>query len=183
MANGFPTTSELDFQNYKSNLKTFLSQQEVFKDYDFEGSNMAVLLDLLAYNTYMNGVYLNMIGSEMFLDTSQLRESIVSHAKELNYTPRSRTSAVAFVDITITPSDTPDSITIPKYYEINGKTDDNTTYYFTTDEAIVIRANSGIYKAANVAVYEGNIVKEVFTANATARYLLRSANVDVQSIS
>ena len=183
MANGFLTTSELDFQNYKSNLKTFLSQQEVFKDYDFEGSNMAVLLDLLAYNTYMNGVYLNMIGSEMFLDTSQLRESIVSHAKELNYTPRSRTSAVAFVDITITPSDTPDSITIPKYYEINGKTDDNTTYYFTTDEAIVIRANSGIYKAANVAVYEGNIVKEVFTANATARYLLQSANVDVQSIS
>lgn len=182
MANGFLTTTELDFQNYKSNLKTFLTQQEVFKDYDFEGSNLSVLLDLLAYNTYMNGVYLNMIGSEMFLDTAQLRESIVSHAKELNYTPRSRTAAVAYVDITVTPSDTPDSITIPKYYEINGRTENNTTFYFTTDEAIVIRANNGIYKAANVAVYEGNIVKEVFVANASARYLLQSANVDIQSL-
>lgn len=182
MANGFLTTTELDFQNYKSNLKTFLSQQEVFKDYDFEGSNLSVLLDVLAYNTYMNGVYLNMVGSEMFLDTAQLRESIVSHAKELNYTPRSRTAPIAFVDITITPSDNPDSITIPKYYEVNGRTEDNTTFYFTTDEAIVIRANNGIYKAANVAVYEGNIVREVFIANSSARYLLQSANVDIQSV-
>ncbi|MDC3266476.1 hypothetical protein OAU13_00970 [bacterium] len=183
MANGFLTTTELDFQNYKANLKTFLTQQDVFKDYDFEGSNLAVLLDLLAYNTYMNGVYLNMVGSEMFLDTAQLRESIVSHAKELNYTPRSRTAPIAFVDITITPSDNPDSITIPKYYEINGRTEDNTTYYFTTDEAIVIRANNGVYKAANVAVYEGNIIKEVFIANTSTRYLLQSANVDIQSVS
>lgn len=182
MANGFLTTSELDLQNYKSSLKTFLSQQDQFKDYDFEGSNMSVLLDLLAYNTYMNGVYLNMVGSEMFLDTSLLRESIVSHAKELNYTPRSRTAAVAYVDITITPNDAPDSIIIPKYYEVNGRTEDNTTYYFTTDEAIVIRANNGIYKAANVAIYEGNIVKEVFIANSSTRYLLQSANVDIQSI-
>lgn len=182
MANGFLTTSELDFQNYKSSLRTFLSQQDQFKDYDFEGSNFAVLLDLLAYNTYMNGVYLNMVGSEMFLDTAQMRESIVSHAKELNYTPRSRTAAVAYVNINVTPDDLPDSITIPKYYEINGKTNDNTTYYFTTDEAIVIRANNGVYQAANVAVYEGNIVKEVFVANATSRYILQSANVDVQSI-
>lgn len=182
MANGFLTTSELDLQNYKTSLKTFLSQQEQFKDYDFEGSNLSVLLDVLAYNTYMNGVYLNMIGSEMFLDTAQLRESIVSHAKELNYTPRSRTAAVAYVNITITPTDAPDSITIPKYYEINGRTEDNTTYFFTTNEAIVIRANNGVYQAANVAVYEGNIVKEVFIANNSARYLLQSANVDVQSI-
>lgn len=183
MANGFLTTSELDLQNYKSSLKTFLSQQEQFKDYDFEGSNMAVLLDLLAYNTFMNGVYLNLVGSEMFLDTAQLRESIVSHAKELNYTPRSRTAPVAYVDILITPTDLPDTITIPKYFEVNGRTDDNTTYFFTTDESIVIRANNGVYKAANVAIYEGNIVKEVFIANSSTKYLLQSANVDIQSIS
>jgi hypothetical protein len=182
MANGFLTTSELDFSNYKSSLKTFLSQQDIFKDYNFEGSNMAVLLDVLAYNTYLNGVYLNMVGSEMFLDTAALRESIVSHAKELNYTPRSRTAAAAYVNITITPDDNPDSITIPKYYQINGETKDNTTYFFTTDEAIVIRPDNGVYQAANVAVYEGNIVKEVFVANATARYLLQSANVDIQSL-
>ena len=182
MANGFLTTSELDFSNYKSSLKTFLSQQDIFKDYNFEGSNMAVLLDVLAYNTYLNGVYLNMVGSEMFLDTAALRESIVSHAKELNYTPRSRTAAVAYVDITITPDDNPDSITIPKYYEINGETKDNTTYFFTTDETIIVRPVNGVYTASNVAIYEGNIVKEVFIANATSRYLLQSANVDIQSL-
>ena len=183
MANGFLTTTELDFNSYKSSLRTLLSQQDVFKDYNFEGSNISVLLDVLAYNTYMNGVYLNMVGSEMFLDTSLMRESIVSHAKELNYTPRSRTSPVAYVDITITPTNAPDTITIPKYYEVNARSLDNTTYFFTTDETLVIRANNGIYKAANVAVYEGNIVKEVFIANNTARYLLQSANVDVSSIS
>lgn len=182
MANGFLTTSELDFQNYKSSLKTFLSQQDAFKDYDFEGSNLSVLLDILAYNTYMNGVYLNMVGSEMFLDTAQLRESIVSHAKELNYTPRSRNAPIAYVDVTITPSDEPDSITIPKYYQINGRTLDDTTFFFTTDEAIVVRPENGVYKAANVAVYEGNIIKEVFVANNSARYLLQSANVDINSV-
>ena len=182
MANGFLTTSELDLQNYKSSLRTFLSQQDQFKDYDFEGSNLSVLLDLLAYNTFMNGVYLNLVGSEMFLDTSQLRESIVSHAKELNYTPRSRTAAVAYVNITIAPTDAPDSITIPKYYEINGRTDDNTTYFFTTDETIIVRPVDGVYAVSNVAIYEGNIVKEVFVANASSRYLLQSANVDINSI-
>lgn len=183
MANGFLTTTELDFQNYKSNLKTFLSQQDLFKDYDFEGSNLSVLLDVLAYNTYMNGVYLNMVGSEMFLDTATIRESIVSHAKELNYTPRSRTSAVAYVDITVVPTDNPDSLTIPKYYEVNGRTEDGTTYYFTTNETLVIRPENGVYKAANVAVYEGNIVREIFIANNSARYILQSANVDTSSIS
>jgi len=183
MANGFLTTTELDFQNYKSRLKTFLSQQDVFKDYDFEGSNLSVLLDVLAYNTYMNGVYLNMVGSEMFLDTATLRESIVSHSKELNYTPRSRTSAVAYVNFTVVPTDSPDSITIPKYYEINGRTENGTTYYFTTNETLVIRPENGVYKAANVGVYEGNIVREIFIANNSARYLLQSANVDTSSIS
>lgn len=184
MANGFLTTSELDFQYYRENLKLFLSQQDLFKDYNFEGSNMSVLLDILAYNTYMNGVYLNMVGSEMFLDTAVLRESIVSHAKELNYTPRSRTAAVSYVDITIDPEgESPDTITIPKYYEMSGRSAEDTTLFFTTDEAIVVRANNGVYRASNVAIYEGNIVKEVFIANTSARYLLQSANVDVASIS
>lgn len=183
MANGFLTTSELDFSNYKSSLKTFLSQQDQFKDYDFEGSNISVLLDILAYNTYMNGVYLNMVGSEMFLDTATLRESIVSHAKELNYTPRSRTAAIAYVTLTITAADNPGSILIPKYYEVVGRTEDDTTYFFTTNEALIVKQENGAYVTANVAIYEGNIVKEVFVASDTSRYLLQSANVDVTSIS
>jgi hypothetical protein len=75
MANGFLTTTQLDLSSYKTSLKNYLRQQGQFADYDFEGSNMSVLLDVLAYNTYQNALYLNMIGSEMFLDTAQLRES------------------------------------------------------------------------------------------------------------
>ena len=131
MANtaGFLSTTELDFTTLKQNLKTFLSSQSQFADYDFEGSNINVLLDILSYNTYLNNFYLNMVGSEMFLDTAQLRESVVSHAKELNYIPRSRTSAEAFVNITITPGDTPDNIVIPKNYKLT-TTIDNTSYNF-----------------------------------------------------
>ena len=91
----------LDFTSLKESFKTYLKTQNIFKDYDFEGSNINVLLDVLSYNTYMNTFYLNMIGNEMFLDSAQLRESVISRAKELNYTPRSFKSARATVTLTI----------------------------------------------------------------------------------
>ena len=104
----------LDFDTLKGNIKTYLKNNTAFKDYNFEGSNMAVLVDLLAYNTYLNSFYLNMVSSEMFLDTAQLRDSIVSHAKELNYLPRSHTSSQAMVNIAVTPSTSVSSVLIPK---------------------------------------------------------------------
>lgn len=82
--------SELDFDAVKTQFKQYLQSQTQFKDYNFEGSNMSVLLDVLAYNTYQNNFYTNMAVNEMFLDSAVLRNSIVSHAKELNYLPRSR---------------------------------------------------------------------------------------------
>ena len=104
MANSSINLTSLDFETLKSQLKTYLKAQKQFVDYDFEGSNMSVLLDILTYNTYTNSFYLNMICNEMFLDTAQLRDSVVSHAKDLNYVPRSYRSASARVDITITPN-------------------------------------------------------------------------------
>ena len=77
--------TELDFSSIKENLKTFLRSQSEFTDYDFEGSGMSVLLDVMAYNTYYNAFYLNMAANETFLDTAQIRQNIVSHAKNLNY--------------------------------------------------------------------------------------------------
>ena len=77
----FIPPADLDFTAYKNSLKAFLKSQDRFKDYDFEGSNLSVLIDILSYNAYNQAHYLNMVGSEMFLDTSILRESIVSHAK------------------------------------------------------------------------------------------------------
>ena len=117
MANSSIILSSLDFDTHKNTLKAYLKSQDRFKDYDFEGSNMNVLLDLLSYNTFHNAFYLNMVGSEMFLDSAQLRDSVISHTKELNYLPKSFTSAKAIVDITVVSTDlTKQSLIIPKGY-------------------------------------------------------------------
>ena len=181
MANNFLNAAELDFSAVKSSLKTYLSGQSQFSDYDFDGSNISVLLDLLAYNTYLNNFYLNMVGSEMFLDTAQLRESVVSHAKELNYVPQSATSAKALVNIKIVPSDNPSYIVIPKFYKVT-TTVDNTTLTFSTDAETIIYPTVNGYNAANVAVYEGQVVTEYFTASSTTKYRLQSENIDTNSI-
>ena len=106
--------SELDFAQIRENFKTFLSTQDQFKDYDTDGSIMSVLLDLLSYNTHYNAFYLNMVANEMFLDSAVLRNSVVSHAKALGYTPRSRRGAVANVSISLTPTNNPTSVIIEK---------------------------------------------------------------------
>ena len=95
MANTSLNLVSLDFDTIKANLINYLSSQPTFQDYNFAGSNLNVLIDLLSYNTSLNAFYLNMIASEMFLDSAQLRSSVVSRAKELNYTPRSYKSSTA----------------------------------------------------------------------------------------
>jgi hypothetical protein len=177
----FIPLQNLDFNTYKASLKEFLKTQEQFRDYDFEGSNLSVLLDLLTHNTVFNAFYLNMIGSEMFLDTAQLRDSIVSHAKELNYTPRSRASAVAVVNIRVTPNDNPATITIPKYYPIAGTSPDGTRFIFLTNEQIILSSSTN-YTAFNVSIYEGSIVREAFEAQRNSRFILQNSSVDTSSI-
>ncbi|NDB62213.1 hypothetical protein EB001_27810, partial [bacterium] len=180
---GFLSTTELDFTAIKSNLITYLQSQDQFADYNFEASNFNVLLDVLSYNTYLNSFYLNMVGSEMFLDTTQLRESAVSHSKELNYLPRSKTSAVAYINISVDPGNrTPDYITIPKFYafstQLNG-----TTIYYTVPDDIIIRPVNGAYSAANVAIYEGSVVTEYFNVSSNNNtFTLQSENIDTRSI-
>ena len=183
MANtGFLDVSELSFDGIKNNLKTFMKSKTQFKDYDFEGSNLNSLLDVLSYNTYMNAFYLNMIGSEMFLDSSQLRNSIVSHAKELNYIPRSRTSARAKVTFAInTGGDIPINVVIPENYTIRTIID-GINMDFTTDESITVNRSDVGYVSDSVYVYEGKIVYEFFTVDGTVRYSLDSSNIDTNSI-
>mgnify|MGYP006293234043 CR=1 FL=1 len=100
MANSSISLLSLDFDGLKNNLKTFLQSQPQFADYNFDGSNISVLLDLLSYNSYLNAFYLNMVMGESFLDTAQLRGSLVSKAKELNYVPRSYTLRTHSLPIT-----------------------------------------------------------------------------------
>ena len=94
--------TELDFDTIKTNLKTFLNQQSTFTDYDFDGSGLSILLDILAYNTHYNAYYLNMVANEAFLDTALLRDSAVSHAKVLNYIPYSTRSSIATINLEAT---------------------------------------------------------------------------------
>ena len=97
--------TELDFDNIKENLKVFLRSQDKFKDYDFEGSNVNVLIDLLAYASHIGAVNTNIAASEMFLDSAQIRGNVVTRAKLLGYTPRSVLSPRATVNITVTAPD------------------------------------------------------------------------------
>lgn len=175
----------LDFDTIKTNLKAHLKNNTSFRDYDYEGSNMATLIDLLSYNTYLNGFYTNMVASEMFMDTAQLRDSIVSHAKELNYLPRSYSSAKAVLNVAIKPSTTVSSVLLPKGTSFTTKLKSK-NYSFIIDQNIIINtANSEGYYVKEVDIYEGSYVSDTFvynSANTNQRFVLSNATIDISSL-
>lgn len=174
----------LDFSTIKNSLKSYLKSQSTFKDYDFEGSNISVLLDILSYNTYLNSFYLNMIGNEMFLDSAQLRESVVSRAKELNYTPRSFKSARANVQITIAGNSSFSAITMPKGTTFTSKVGSN-SYTFSTDSSVIITGSGNTFISDEITIYEGQYVTDTFNvnyANPKQRYILSNPTIDTDSL-
>lgn len=175
--------TSLDFDSYKQELKAYLKSQPYFQDYDFEASNMAVFLDVLAFNTFQNGFYMNMIGNEMFLDSAQLRDSVVSHAKELNYVPRSFKSAEALLSLRIT-SNTPSkrNITIPKGTGFVSRIGAN-TFIFTTNENQVLTSNSSVF-TGEVRVYEGDYITDSYVTSSQTnnRYTIQNKQVDLASL-
>lgn len=180
MANA-PIT-QLDFDQIKSNLKEYLKGQDRFKDYNFEGSNMAVLLDVLAYNTFQNNFFTNMAINEMFLDSAQLRGSVVSHAKTLNYVPRSRVSAMAKINITLATVGNPTFVIIPAKTKFNARCG-NKTFSFFTDRAYTITPVNGVYTYYNADIYEGVYVEELFNVLTTSdKFIVSNKNVDIDSI-
>lgn len=158
--------AELDFDRIKSNLKDYLKAQSEFSDYNFEGSGMSVLLDILAYNTHYMGYYLNMVSNEMFIDTALTRGSVVSHAKLLGYTPRSRVAARAGINLTITPvaGDANSSIIIPRFTRFVSETKDGVNYIFTNPSARVVTKNvaTGLFVTQNLEIKEGQPVSFTF---------------------
>ena len=173
--------ANLEFDDIKSNLKSYLSSQSIFQDANFDGSNMNVLLDVLAYNTYYNNMYLNHVATEMFLDSAQLRDSVYSHAKKLNYLPTSYRSSVAYANVQITPDDSPHQIDIPRLTTFTTSVGDN-THTFSTNSAVTVYANNS-YLAANLAIYEGEIITEFYTSNATSNtFYIHNFDVDTTSI-
>ena len=178
----FPVT-ELDFDQIKTGLIEYLKGQEQFKDYNFEGSNMNVLLDVLSYNTFQNNFYNNMAISEMFLDSAQLRNSIVSHAKELNYLPRSRSSARAVIDVTLNTFGNPPFVIIPAKTKVTAVCG-NETYTFYNQESVTVFPSNGQYIYRALDIYEGEYVTELFNPsdNPSQRYLISNENVDLASV-
>lgn len=189
-ANSSITLSNLDFDTLKSTYKSYLKTQDIFKDYDFEGSNMNVLLDLLSYNTYHNAFYLNMVGNEMFMDSALLRDSVVSHSKELNYTPRSFKSSEALVDIFVTSTNLNRSnLLIPKGFTFSSSFF-NKSFSFSTDDNILLTdytqtGNKLTFKGSAISVYEGVYLTDTFiyTNEGNQRYIISNKNVDTSSIS
>jgi hypothetical protein len=185
MANGAINLVNLDFDSLKQSLKTYLSSQNKFVDYDFEGSNMSVLLDVLSYNTYLNTFYLNMVASEMFLDSAQLRDSIISHAKELNYLPRSFRSAKSSINLTITPTDPGiSSVTIPRGASFTSKVGAN-TFTFTVPDNVILTSSTGIFNANNLSIFEGTFITDSFVFDSSSnnqRFVLSNPTIDTTSL-
>ena len=186
MANRLRVT-ELDFDQIKNNLKTYLKQQSQFQDYDFDGAGLGILLDLLAYNTHYNAYYLNMVANESFLDTAILRDSVVSHAKMLNYVPYSYTAPTANVNVTIDSGTTTDEeLTIPKGYVFLSNLIDGTSYSFVTlDQYTVTKSNTSFY-FENVKISEGQLVTYNYTYteldNPKGLFTIKDATVDTNTI-
>jgi hypothetical protein len=184
MANSSLTLSSLDFDTLKGNFKEFLKTQSVLKDYDFEGSNINVLLDVMAYNTYYNAFYLNMIHSEMFLDSAQKYDSVVSHSKDLNYVPRSAHSAAGEISLTLETSGVKKIITIPKGTRFSG-TNSNGNFTFTTDETKTIVSGNNTFNIANLQIFEGDYFQDSYIVDydlEVQRFLITNRNVDISSI-
>ena len=184
MASNKLTITDLEFDDIKSNLKSYLSAQSQFADYDFAGSGMDVLLDVLAYNTHYMGYYANMAVNEMFIDSASLRESVVSHAKHLNVIPASVTASTAYLDMTFTPSGSPLSLSIAKNTKfttsISGR-----SYTFTTTANKTIYPIAGTYSVTDLPIREGTIVNKKYTVNladTTQRFVVPNRNVDISTI-
>ena len=185
MASNKLAVSDLDFDNIKSNLKTFLQNQPEFSDYNFEGSGFAVLLDLLAYNTHYLGFNANMLANEMYLDSADIRKNIVSIAKMLGYTPTSAKSPVADISITVNnvPTSTA-SITMAKGTAFETTVDD-VTYQYLTNAEITITPSDGVYTFSNVDIFEGTLVSFRYTVDSSdpdQRFIIPSELADMTTL-
>ena len=175
--------SELDFDGIKSNLKTFLSQQNEFTDYDFEGSGMSVLLDTLAYNTHYLAYNANMLANEMYLDSADLRSSVVSLAKQVGYTPTSCTSSTATINVLMNDA-TGASLTMSRGTKFT-TTVDGQSYSFVNNSDVSINPVNSVYQFSNLVVYEGSYLNYKYTANTSdidQRFIIPNDSVDTTTL-
>ena len=175
--------TELDFDDIKSNMKIFLKNQTEFTDYDFEGSGMSALLDVLAYNTHYLSMNANLLANEMFIDTASLRSSVVSHAKTLGYTPRSARAPIATVNVNVNTSSV-NVATLSRGAKFSTTIND-TTYNFVVATDVTKTRVGGSLVFENLSLYEGTLVTTrytVDTANVDQRFIISDSNADTTTL-
>ena len=177
---------DLDFNNIKTNLRKFLQSQDTLSDYNYEGSALSTLLDILAYNTQYNAYYLNMVSNEMFLDTAIQRGSVVSHAKALNYTPRSYVAPVATVNLNFY-AVLDGSLTLPKFTNFMSHAIDGVNYNFVNTDEITVNTVNNVVSFNNLKLTQGIPTRLTYQVdsgtNPTYTFEIPETSVDTSTIS
>lgn len=190
MATSINSTA-LDFNNIKNNLKRYLQSRDEFKDYNFEASGLSNILDVLAYNTHINALVSNFIVNESYLNTAQLRSSVVSLAETLGYIPSSNTSAIATVKITVNDNSAPINLVIPAYTQFTGEINNTTYTFLTVENHTAVKTGTGLYSfttsggSADINIYQGEYKTATFTAipqTSTPIYKIKNDKLDTQTV-
>ena len=176
--------SDLDYSEIRDNLKTFMEGQSQFSDYNFEGSALSVLLDVLAYNTHYNALYTNLAVNEMFLDSASKRSSVVSIAHNYGYVPKSSTSAKAIVNVVVNqPGATAQFKYLPKFSVFTASID-GASYSFYTNEDYAAQLQSSTYTFTNVELYEGIPQTALFVCvEENEKFSLPNKDIDISTMS
>jgi len=174
----------LDFADIKQSIRDYLRANTNFTDYDFEGSNLSIIIDALAYNTYITAYNTNMAANECFLDSATLRENVVSLARNIGYVPRSRRSARAKVSFNVSGLTATSTLTLNSGLVCNGA-GTNSNFIFSIPESITVPVVNGFAEFSNVEIYEGTYVSQAFTVNSSLfnqRYILDNSFIDTSTI-
>ena len=184
MADNRLNLTALDFDTLKQNMINFIKSDPNFTDYDFTGAALNTLIDILAYNTHLNAYYLNQVANESFLDTASRRNSVISKAKELNYTPRSTQGSIAEIIVLVNNVTTsPATILIPKNTQFSSEVD-GVTYTFVNDNSVTIIPVNNVY-TGSVAINQGAPIVQQYTVdttNTTQRFLVTNSGADTGSL-
>ena len=183
----FTKFTNLDFDQIKQQIKDYLRANSNFTDFDFEGSNFSVLIDTLAYNTYISAFNSNLVVNESFLDSATLRENVVSLARNIGYVPRSKTAARASVKFQVSTNTNSPTITLQPGLVCVG-TQDDTDFVFSISESITTTVNNGLAQFGTtqqpINILEGQYLTSQFTVDGSLeqRFILDNSNIDTSSI-
>jgi len=179
----FTKFTNLDFDQIKSQIKSYLRANSDFKDFDFDGSNFSVLIDTLAYNTYVTAFNSNMVVNESFLDSGTLRENVVSLARNIGYVPRSRSAAKAEISFSINTTSNTSTLTLTAGLVCVGATE-NTTVMFSIPSSITTTVNNGVASFNNIEVYQGTYLSKQFLVDGSLdqRFVLDNSFIDSSTI-